>query len=352
MRWPCLPNELRALLILAVLGHGAAACRQVRRPPVRPGSAAIPARPIRPRCCPWPAIAPCSASTPIPARLPKISYCSEVTTRCGVRPTKPGTRWTPLPPQAIETDADGQRWAVLRADDSIAMRHDACTARAVDRRQSAARPARQFRRLEHSTDQHRGARRLSESRQSLRRPRRPSCARQPDRPRCVRHRRQRPIECLSRSPRRPPARQLLADRRSRTPATPASGRRRDPRCRLGSAGALRRHPVGHRVRIAAGSHHFSVAVDPGLGRARLHRPALRQRRPSSPTAAAGSRQLSVRQRADPDRQRRTQRHPARCPRPRADHQPAVLRLAAAAGRRSARADRRSRRAARGLCRGR
>jgi outer membrane usher protein len=36
--------------------------------------------------------------------------------------------WTPLPPPRTETADDGSRWAVLAADDGLAMRDDACTA--------------------------------------------------------------------------------------------------------------------------------------------------------------------------------------------------------------------------------
>lgn len=36
--------------------------------------------------------------------------------------------WTPLPPPKVETDLDGARWAVLAADDGLALREDACTA--------------------------------------------------------------------------------------------------------------------------------------------------------------------------------------------------------------------------------
>lgn len=127
MRWPCLPNERRALLIVALLGHGTAA-----QAGVTAASAA------------WFAADPCPADAA--GVLPMAGHRAVLSVHA--HPGQPAedqllligddaqwrapyetwTSWTPLPPQAIETDADGQRWAVLRPDDSIVMRHDACTA--------------------------------------------------------------------------------------------------------------------------------------------------------------------------------------------------------------------------------
>lgn len=41
-------------------------------------------------------------------------------------PYEAWTQWTPLPPRKIETDASGQRWAVLQPDDGLALRYDSC----------------------------------------------------------------------------------------------------------------------------------------------------------------------------------------------------------------------------------
>ncbi|MDP3295193.1 MAG: fimbria/pilus outer membrane usher protein [Nevskia sp.] len=41
-------------------------------------------------------------------------------------PYEAWTQWTPLPPRRIETDASGQRWAVLQPDDGLALRYDSC----------------------------------------------------------------------------------------------------------------------------------------------------------------------------------------------------------------------------------
>ncbi len=41
-------------------------------------------------------------------------------------PYEAWARWTPLPPRSVETDAGGQRWALLRPDDGLALRYDGC----------------------------------------------------------------------------------------------------------------------------------------------------------------------------------------------------------------------------------
>lgn len=41
-------------------------------------------------------------------------------------PYEAWNRWTPLPPRGLETDATGHRWALLRPDDGLLLRYDAC----------------------------------------------------------------------------------------------------------------------------------------------------------------------------------------------------------------------------------
>lgn len=126
MRWRCRPNDRRALLIVAVLGQGAVA---------QADTTAISAA--------WFAADPCPADAETPAPPLGQRALLRVHAHPGAEPEdqlllrgddalwrapyEAWQRWTPLPPQTVETDADGQRWAVLRADDSIALRHDACT---------------------------------------------------------------------------------------------------------------------------------------------------------------------------------------------------------------------------------
>lgn len=126
MRWRCPPNERRALLIVAALGHGSVA---------QAGTTAASAA--------WFGADPCPADAAAVLPLAGHRALLRVHAHPGAAaedqlllrgddalwrvPYDTWRQWTPLPPQTMETDADGQRWAVLRADDSIALRHDACT---------------------------------------------------------------------------------------------------------------------------------------------------------------------------------------------------------------------------------
>lgn len=127
MRWPGRRNERRALLIVAAAGHAAAA---------QAGAIATEAV--------WFAADPCPAHsvamTPLSGRRAVLSVhahpgqpAEDTVLLMGTdgrwrAPYDIWQRWTPLPPPAMETDADGQRWAVLDGDQGLPLRHDACTA--------------------------------------------------------------------------------------------------------------------------------------------------------------------------------------------------------------------------------